>query len=342
MKLSRFSMLAATAALATTFTVSAAQAQNWQFALEEIQGSVQDAFGQKFAERVQELSNGEAIVGLYPYGTIGTSSDLTELVQGGAIQMTHASPGHFGSVVPEVQVFSIPYLLPQSQEATKEVLSNSPVIYEDLQKHINERGLQLLTMYPEGQMVWTANKEIRSPEDFEGFQMRTMVSPMLVEAYTAFGAEPTPMPYGEVYSGLQLGTIDGQVNPIFAIEEMNFYEVQDYMIFAGQQQFTTTVVANKGWYDGLDERQKDILDTAISDATDFIFEEQQRFNEERLEIIKENSDIEIIELSADERAVFEERAQAARDKFIELTGDSGKAILEGLDKEFREAEEAAN
>ena len=223
-------------------------AEEWKFAIEEIEGSVQDAYAQKFKELIEEKTGGEVTVTIYPYGTLGTSADLTELVNQGAIQFANASPGHLGTMVPEIQVFSIPYLLSEENSVNKQVLTESEVIYNQLQEDFHDKGLHLLTMYPEGEMVWTTNKEIRSPEDFDNFKMRTMVSPMLVAAYEAYGASPTPMPYGEVYGGLQLGQIDGQVNPIFAIEEMKFYEVTDYMIFSGEQEFVTTVVTNSDWY----------------------------------------------------------------------------------------------
>jgi TRAP-type C4-dicarboxylate transport system substrate-binding protein len=187
----------------------AAAAEEWKFAIEEIEGSVQDAYAQKFKELIEEKTGGEVTVTIYPYGTLGTSADLTELVTQGAIQFANASPGHLGTMVPEIQVFSIPYLLSEENSVNKQVLTESEVIYNQLQEDFHDKGLHLLTMYPEGEMVWTTNKEIRTPEDFDNFKMRTMVSPMLVAAYEAYGASPTPMPYGEVYGGLQLGQIDG-------------------------------------------------------------------------------------------------------------------------------------
>lgn len=344
MKLSKFTTLASTAmvaALAATLSTSPAQAmETWQFALEEPQGQPQFAYAEKFAERMEELSGGQIAVGIYPYGTIGTSADLTELAQSGAIQLAFASPGHFGSVVPEVQVFSVPYLLSQHNDVNAKVLSESPVIYEDLQQHINERHLQLLTMWAGGEMVWTSNKEIRSPEDFDGVRMRVMVSPMLVATYEAFGAEPTPLPYGEVYSGLQLGTIDAQVNPLYAIRDMNFYEVQDYMTFPGENQYTAMVIANKAWYDGLEEEQREWLTQAAREATQHHFDNISEINEDHLQAIREDDpDINVVELSAEERDQFAARADAVREKFMELAGDSGRAILEGLDEEFKRVEE---
>ncbi|HSK40345.1 MAG TPA: DctP family TRAP transporter solute-binding subunit [Arenibaculum sp.] len=331
--------LTATALGVMAFSTSV-QAEDWRFAIEEIQGSVQDAYAQKFKELIEEKSGGEVTVTVYPYGALGTSAQLTDLVADGALQFANASPGHLGTLVPEIQVFSIPYLLSSDNEVNKKVLSESEVIYEDLGGALANRGLKLLTMYPEGEMVWTANREIRSPEDFDNFKMRTMVSPMLLEAYKAFGADPTPMPYSEVYGGLQLNMIDGQVNPIFAIEEMKFYEVSDYMIFSGEQQFTTTVVSNQDWFASLPEDRQQMVEETIDELTDYIFQVQEEYNAERLEAIKEDRpELEIIELTEDERAAFRERAQQVRERYVEMVGGDAEQVLNGLEQEFQEARE---
>ena len=337
---SRFAAIAA-AALGLAAATAPAKAEDWKFAIEEIAGSVQDAYAQEFKRRIEERTDGEVTVTVYPYGTLGTSAELTELVTQGAIQFANASPGHLGTLVPEIQVFSVPYLLSDNNQANKMVLTESDTIYEDLQEDFQDKGLKLLTMYPEGDMVWTANKEIRSPEDFEGFKMRTMVSPMLVAAYESFGASPTPMPYGEVYGGLQLKAIDGQVNPIFAIEEMKFYEVQDYMIWAGQQQFTTTVVTDADWFNNeLSEDRRQMVNEVVDELNDYIFEVQEQYNEERLEKIKEaKPELEMIRLTEEERARFEEASMEAREKFVEMVGEDGRKILNQLESEIEAAEE---
>jgi TRAP-type C4-dicarboxylate transport system substrate-binding protein len=172
-----------------------------------------------------------------------------------------------------------------------------------------------------------------------GFKMRTMVSPMLTAAYKAYGADPTPLPYAEVYGGLQLKMIDGQVNPIFAIEEMKFYEVSDYMIFTGEQQFTTTVITNSDWYEGLSDEHKTMIQEAIGEANGYIFEVQKQYNQERLEIIKEKKpDIQIIELTEEERQAFRERATPLRETYVEMVGPGGKEVLDSLLKELEQAE----
>jgi tripartite ATP-independent transporter DctP family solute receptor len=341
MTIRKFGMALTTAAavFAGTAVVSAAQAETWKFALEEIDGSVQDRYAEKFKELVEERTNGETTVQIYPYGTLGTSAQLTELVANGTLQFANASPGHLGSLVPEVNVFNLPYILSQDDAVNKKVLTDGSTVYDMLAPKLKDKGLHLMTMYPEGDMVWTTNKEIRSPEDFSGFKMRTMTSPVLTESYKAMGANPTPMPYGEVYGALQLKQIDGQVNPVFAIEEMKFYEVSDYMIWAGQQEFTTTVVANQSFWDNLSDDQKAMLGEVTTELADYIFDVKRQYAEERLAKIKEaKPDMPMIELTEEERAKFKEAAMGARDTFIETGGDDAKKVLDALTAEIEKTE----
>jgi tripartite ATP-independent transporter DctP family solute receptor len=329
------------AALSLGVMAAPADAAQWKFALEEVEGSVQDAYAQEFKKRIEKKTDGDVTVNIYPYGTLGTSTQTTELVANGALQLANASPGHLGKLIGPIQVFSIPYLLPENDECTKEILGSSDVLYDSLSEEFANQNLKLLTMYPEGDMVWTANKKITEPADFKNFKMRVMTSPLLVRAYEAFGANPTPMPYSEVYSGLQLGQIDGQVNPIFAIQEMKFYEVQDYMIWAGQQEFTTTVIANADFYNGLSDEHQAALDSTVEEMVDVIFKIQNEYNQERLEKIKASDKApEMIRLSEEQRAPFEEAAKKVEAKFVEMTGEPGKKVLNALKQEIATCEKS--
>jgi len=329
------------AALSLGMLAGPAAAAEWKFALEEVDGSVQDAYAEAFKKRIEEKTGGDVTINIYPYGSLGTSTQTTELVANGALQLANASPGHLGKLIEPIQVFSIPYLLPKEDECTKQILGGSDVLYDSLSEEFASQGLKLLTMYPEGEMVWTANKKITSPEDFNNFKMRVMTSPLLVRAYEAFGANPTPMPYSEVYSGLQLGQIDGQVNPMFAIEEMKFYEVQDYMIWAGQQEFTTTVIANSDFYNGLSEDHKAALDSTVEEMVDVIFKIQNEYNQERLETIKNSDNApKMIRLSDAQREPFREAAEKVEAKFVEMTGDSGERVLNALKQEIATCEKS--
>ena len=309
-------------------------AHQWRFALEEIEGSVQHAYAERFKERVERRTDGEVEVAIYPYGSLGTSADVTEQVQNGAVQFAFASPGHLGAVVPESQVFSLHFLFPRDEAVLKRVFSDSPTLYEVLGGAYREKDLALLAVVHEGWMVWTADRPLRTPADFDGLKIRTMVSPLLLDAYRAYGANPTPMPYGEVYSALQLNMIDAQVNPVFAIEEMSFYEVQEVMTFADHLPFVSTVVANPAFLDGLPERLRRVVREVKAELDDELFQLQAEYNAERLARIEKESDIRVVRLSGEERRAFAERAAPLRQRYVELAGERGRRILEGLEAEF--------
>jgi tripartite ATP-independent transporter DctP family solute receptor len=332
--------LVAAMGLALAGQASLAAADEWKFALEEISGSVQDAYAQKFKQLVEEKSGGDISVTVYPYGALGESEDLTELVANGVLQFTHGSTGILGSTAPLMQVFSMPYLLSQNNKVNQELLTASPTIYGLMADELKTRNLRLLSMYPEGEMVWTTNKEVRKPADFDNVKMRVMASPMLVETYKSFGAVPTPLPYSEVYGALQLKMIDGQENPIFAIEEMKFYEVTDVLTWSGHQQFTVAVLSSESWYQGLPAPQRTIIDETISELAPYIFETQATYNQERLEKIKQaKPGIKVVHLNEAEQTTFRKASAPLRDKLVELAGPEAGSALQSLEAEIVKLEE---
>jgi len=332
--------LAAAMGLALIGQASLAAADEWKFALEEISGSVQDAYAQKFKQLVEEKSGGKISVTVYPYGALGESEDLTELVANGVLQFAHGSTGILGSTAPGMQVFSVPYLLSQDNQVNLKVLTESPTIYGPIADRLKSSNLRLLSMYPEGEMVWTTNKVVRKPADFDNVKMRVMASPMLVETYKSFGAVPTPLPYSEVYGALQLKMIDGQENPIFAIEEMKFYEVTDVLTWSGHQQFTVTVLSSESWYQGLPAEQRKIIDETVAELAPYIFETQATYNKERLEKIRQaKPGIQLVHLSEAEQAAFRQASQPMRAKLVELAGPEAGAALEALEQEIAALEQ---
>jgi len=304
----------------------------WTFAHEEVQGSVQDRYAKKFKEAIEEKTDGAVNVKVYPVGQLGDGANQVELLQNGAIQLGINNPGSVGTLVPETNLFSLHFLLPADMDKAHELVNNSEAMDMLNQKYL-DANMKVLGWFPEGYQMWTANKAITSPEDFEGFKIRTMASPVISESYKAYGADPTPIPYMEVYSSLQLNMIDGQVNPIFAIEEMKFYEVQDYMMLSNQAIFVGTFVANDMFWDSLSEERRAQVQEAADEATEFILGAQKDLNNNRLESIKENSDMEIVDLTAEQRAAFEEASQPVREFYVEQYGEDAGKILDQLLKD---------
>lgn len=324
-----YGKLAATGALALLLSSGAVMADTWRYAFEEALEEVQGKFAQKFKEEVE--ANSDHTVQLFPFGTLGESDSILEQTQSGILQFVDQSPGFTGALIPEAQVFFVPYLLPQDEETLATFFEESKAINEMFPPLYAEQGLELLTMFPEGEVMMTTTEPVTGPADLDEVKFRVMTNPLLVESYKAFGATPTPLPWGEVYGALQTGIIQGQENPAFFIESTKMYEVTDHITRAGHNNFTTAVMANKDFYDGLSDEDKMVVDNAIDAAFDYIIEYQDGLTEESLDKIMEaKPSMTITTLTEEQRAPFKATAASVEEQFLDIGGDQAAAILDQL------------
>lgn len=322
-------LVGAAAAAMVVSAVSSANAANWKYAFEEALTEVQGVYAQKFKEEIEK--NSDNTVQLFPYGTLGESADIMEQAQAGILQFVDQSPGFTGALIPEAQVFFVPYLLPTDQEHLARFYKQSKAINEDFTKLYADQGLELLVMFPEGEVAMTTKAPVNDCSDLNEVKFRVMTNPLLVESYKAFGATPTPLPWGEVYGGLQTNIIQGQENPTFFLYSTKIYEVTDHITYAGHNNFTTAVMANKSFFDGLSEADKKVVEDAADAAYDFIVDYQKGLADQELKKIMEaKPEMTVTVLSEDQRRCFKDAAADVEAKFIEMTGDGGKAILDQL------------
>ena len=306
----------------------------WKLAHEELPGGFMDSVANEFGRLLSEKSGGEIELDVYPSGTLGTSEDMVEMVQHRAVEFNFADAGHLGTQIPQVQVLLLQYLFPQDMDVVMKVLRDGKFM-ELLAPKFQEKNLEPLANYTEGWQVWTTNRLIKKPSDFKNFKMRTMSSKLLVESYANYNANPTPIPFAEVYSSLQLKMVDGQENPVFAIYDMKFYEVQDYLIFGYTAPFCLTLVGNGQFVKGLPQDIRDIVKTAAKETVAFGFKWQADFNNSRLDkMLKAKEDLKVVHLTPEEMGKFQERAKQTYDTYINIGGDDAKEILSALQKDI--------
>ncbi|NWN91918.1 TRAP transporter substrate-binding protein DctP [Marinobacter adhaerens] len=337
MKLYKTLCLATAVGLASAAT--AANAETWRFGLEEIEGSVQARYAEAFKEAIEDKTDGDVTVQLLPYGKWGSSySVLYDAVQSGSLQLAFGS-GALGGTVPESQLLSLNFVMPADQLEAVKVLNSPEFLESDAwQQSFRQRGLVPLSELAEGYQVWTSNQSIESPEDMDNLNIRVMDNSLLRSTYQAYGASPITIAYGELYSALQQGQADANIQPVFAHEEMGFYEVQDYMIFAKQAQFVATMMGNLDWYEGLSDDQREMIKEVTADLVETGHEIQSEFNEKRLDKIKADSDIKIVELTDEQREKFRELVKPVRQTFIDEVGENAKKSLDILLEAYGDAE----
>jgi tripartite ATP-independent transporter DctP family solute receptor len=216
----------------------------------------------KFKELVEDKTNGQVQVTIFPNAQLGSEREMAEGVRMGTIQMTTVtSDGTLPAWTPELQVFSIPYLFRDRDHAYKVLDGN---VGKELGDKLLAQGLRSLGFCELGWRHFTNNvRPIAKPEDAKGLKIRVQEAKVWFSLVKALGATPTPIPFGELYTALQQRTVDGQENPVATIRSMKFYEVQKYLTLDGHTYSAGSVLINPKFYDSLSpDIQKAIQDSA--------------------------------------------------------------------------------
>ncbi|MBU9712575.1 DctP family TRAP transporter solute-binding subunit [Evansella tamaricis] len=313
---------------------------HWDFVTEEYQGQVQYEYAAEFARRMAEKSDGRVDITVYEFGGLGDEVDQVEQLQLGFTEFGIVSPGFTGTMVEEAQLFALHFLFPDDVALTQEILDSSEALNVHLREKYEEHNMTPLAYFTEGPMQWTSNGlPLTTPDDFDGFKMRIQQSPLISQSYEVYGADPTPMSWGELYTSLDQGVVDGQENPIFFIEDAGFHEVQDYMTISNHNNYVAMTVVNTDFYNGLPEDIQGMIDETVAELRDWVFDLQDQMNSDLLTAMEESEEhpTEIYNLTEDERQAFRDLAMPVRDFFRENYGDDAGRILDLLEEEIEAA-----
>lgn len=296
-------------------------------------------YAEEFAKRMNEKSGGAITIDTYEYGGLGDESDQVELLQNGGVEMAIMSPGFTGNMVQEGQIFALHFLFPDDNAQTQEVLNTSEALNTDLVARYEEFDITPLSFWTEGATMWTSNDvALESPEDFQEFLMRVQESPLMIRSYEAYGAEPTPMSWGDLYTALDRGTVQGQENPLFFIEDVSFHEVQEYITLSRHNNYVAMTTVNTSWFENLDPEIQDMVNETVDEMQDWIFDEQERQNEAALEEMQsgDGPSIEVVELSDEQRQEFQDLSQDVYDYYRNEVSTVDGQILDKLEGEIEE------
>lgn len=218
----------------------------------------------QFAEEVAERTAGRYRVQLQGAGALGGDRDVVEGVQFGTIEMTVVSTSVVANFAPDFTIFDVPFLFRDFDHA--QAVFDGPVGQEILAT-LPDAGFVGLAAGGIGFRQLTNNvRPVTSAADVAGLKIRTQQNDLHLQAWEALGSLPTPMAVTEVYSALQQGVVDGQENPIGAIINNRFGEVQKYMSITDHAFTPVVLLINPGTYDGLSDEDKQIFREAAVNA----------------------------------------------------------------------------
>ena len=279
----------------------------------------------EFKELAEEKSEGALTIEVHGNGVLGGDRELTESVQRGTLEMTVSSTSPVANFDPSFYVFDLPFLF-ENLEMTYEVLDGE--VGQEILDNLAGQGIKGLGYWENGfRHITTSNRPIHEMADMKGLKIRTMENQLHLEAWKQFGANPTPMAFGELFAAMQQGTVDGQENPLALIDANKFYEVQDYLTLSGHIYTPFVVMINDEYYNNLPENLQQIILDSMKEATEFQRALMVEEEEKSLQIIKD-SGTEVIELSDDVRQQLVEASQPIYETGAELVG--GQELIDKL------------
>ncbi|MDR1622971.1 MAG: TRAP transporter substrate-binding protein [Synergistaceae bacterium] len=274
----------------------------------------------KFKEYVEDKTKGDIKVEIFPNAMLGSDLEVLEAIKLGTVHMNVPTPSVLGNFVKEFRLPDLPYIFPNDKVSAE--VARGPWARKLLDM-LDPVGIHGLAVGNFGVRHLTNRvRPITSLEDLKGLKIRTMQNPVILDVFRALGTNPTPMGFGEVFSALQTGTIDGQENPYATILLSRFYEVQKHLSNSQHMHSWDVLVIGKHFYDSLSKEEQNIVSEGARIFAEYEHEASAKSEKESLDKLIATG-ITYTEISAENRAKMRAAALPVIEKH-------GKAISEKL------------
>jgi len=317
--------LIASVALAAAGVSTAQDVKTIKFANQNAAGHPIVLGMEKFKEIVEKNSGGKIKVNVFPGGTLGSDQANVSAIQGGTLEMASMNSGIFASQVKEFAIFDFPFMFGSSKEADAVV---DGAFGQKLHSRLEEKGIVGLAYYELGfRHISNSKRAIHKVEDLEGLKLRVIPNPINVDWVKALNANPTPLPFPELYAALEQKAVDGQENPVATINGAKLYEVQKHLALTGHQYNPQSVIISKKFWDRLSAAEKKILADAAAESAKFQREQARKLEASLLDNLKKNG-MQVTQLSEAEMGKL-------RDRMRPVTAKYGVTVGQDLVKEVQ-------
>lgn len=321
--------LLAAAALAA-LGAAHAQTRTIKFANQNAKGHPIVLGMEKFAEIVEAKSAGRFKVTVFPGGVLGSDQANMSSIQGGTLEMASMNSGIFASVVKEFAVYDFPFLFATPREA--DAVVDGP-FGKSLHAKLEEKGLVGLAYYELGfRNITNSKRPIAKVDDAAGLKLRVIPNAINIDWVSALGANPTPLPFPELYAALEQKAVDGQENPLATISGAKLYEVQKFMTLTNHQYNPQSVIISKKFWDTLAPADKTLLQDAALESAKYQREQSRASAAGILDSLKKNG-MQVTELPAAELVKLREKMKPVIAKHSASVGEATVgAMMAELDK----------
>ncbi|MEH7226335.1 TRAP transporter substrate-binding protein [Bacillus sp. JJ1566] len=220
---------------------------------------------QKFADLVSERTDGRITIEVFPSGQLGDEKSVLEQVQLGAIDFARTNASPLAEFNDDLSVFSVPYLFDNDEHLWNFLNGETGT---SLLEGLQEAKMQGLAYYDSGSRNFYSTEPLASIDDLDGLKIRVQQSEMNIKLMEALGASATPMPYGEVFSALQTGIIDGAENNLPSFDSSNHFQEAKHIIMDGHTRIPEVLLMSKTAWDKLSEKDQEIIKQAAIDSVE--------------------------------------------------------------------------
>ncbi len=269
-----------------------------------------------FKEYVEENLGDKYEVQIFPNEILGAAQKAIELTQTGAIDFVVAGTANLETFADVYEIFSMPYLF-TSEEAYHETMEDTDYM-ETIYESTDEAGFRVLTWYNAGTRNFYATTPINTPDDLKGLKIRVQQSPASVSMMNAFGAAASPMSFGEVYTAIQQGVIDGAENNELALTNNKHGEVAKYYSYNMHQMVPDMLIGNLKFLEGLSDEELEIFQEAARISTEVEMEEWDTQVQEAKDYAENEMGVEFIEVDVE---AFKEKVEPLHEKMIKENPD---------------------
>jgi C4-dicarboxylate-binding protein DctP len=286
----------------------------------------------KFKELAEKYTDGKVKVEVYPNSQLYKDKEEVDALQLGAVQLLAPSLAKFGPLgAREFEVFDLPFIIP-SKPALRKVTEGP--LGKKLFDKLQPKGITGLAYWDNGFKVMSANKPLRTPDDFRGLKMRIQSSKVLEAQMRALGAIPQVMAFSEVYQAMQTGVVDGSENTPSNMYTQKHHEVQKYASLSDHGYIGYAVIANKKFWDGLPADIRTQLEKAMAEATAYANGIAQSENDEAMVEMKKSGKITFVELTREQKDAWR---KALEPLYADMASRVGKETIAEFEKETKSA-----
>ncbi|MGG3161020.1 TRAP transporter substrate-binding protein [Geobacillus stearothermophilus] len=284
---------------------------------------------QKFAELVEQKTDGRVKVEVFPNGSLYSDGEELDALLRGDVQMIAPSFSKVTELVPEWQVLDLPFLFRDEDDVCRVFTGE---IGAELLEMLEAKKIKGLALWSNGfKQMMSTTRPLIAPDDFRGLRFRIMPSEVIEKQFRLLGGEPVAVSFDHVYRALEQHEFDGQENTISNIYSKSFYKFQPYITISNHGYLGYAVMMNQAFWDHLPKDIQQKITEAMAEATQWNLQESKAQNERELQQLKRREDVFLYRLSEEEKRKWEQ-------KFAPLYEEFAKRFGARLLDEIRESE----